>query len=67
MSEKREPSPCDFCDDPVCLDDFITGNCPAENYIEECGCEWIVCADSGDRLALVHQCEYHHEFEPREG
>ena len=67
MSEKL--SKCDFCDDPVCLDDFITGECPVEESIEDCGCEVIRDRDTGEVLAVVEYCEYckaEHEEEAEE-
>ena len=60
MSERHEsdrrPSKCDYCDDPVCLDDFITGECPAEESVEDCGCVVIRDTQTGEILETVEKC-----------
>jgi len=59
----REPSPCDFCDDPHCLDDFITGECPVEESEEDCGCIYLVDKDFQMEVARIFTCKMHLEME----
>jgi len=58
---EREPSPCDFCDDPHCLDDFITGECPIEEIQEECGCTYLFDNDAQIEVARIFTCRMHQE------
>jgi len=48
---------CKFCDDPVCLDDFVTGDCPVEEEQLDCGCIALVDQETGVTFEIIHQCE----------
>jgi len=47
---------CQYCGDPVCLDDFITGECPVEECIEDCGCVVLRDTKTSDVLEVVEHC-----------
>ena len=53
MSEERYK----YCNDPVCMDDFITGDCPVEECQLECGCWAIIDSETGDELEIIEMCE----------
>ena len=57
----EELTHCDFCDDAHCMDDFITGECPATESTEDCGCAMIFDTETGDELAIIHRCKFHED------